>query len=465
MNKTISINLSGQVFQIDEQAYDNLRNYLESIRRHFSVSDGGQEIIADIEARIAEMFSEKLNDRKQVITLADVADMMQHMGKPEEFETAGIDEEPANQQRTAKRLFRNPDDKLIAGVCSGISAYLGIEDPLWMRLAFVFALIFGFGSPVFIYIILWLIVPEAKTASEKLQMRGENINISNIEKTIKADLKDLKTRLENINTKEGTRKARNFFERTIALLVSIVVLLLRAVVKLTAMLLILIGLLIIFGLMAAIAFPAYTDGVSIPSLYPLFFESKGLVFLAVTGIALLAGIPALGIALAGFRLLLNNRRRIKGVGISLFGLWLVGLGCVVFVAIKTASEFRTSATVRTELPLVQPSGDTLYIESHNEKIPASSAELEFFEEGLFTPADSDFIASGRVKLDIKKSPTADFQLIREVEAQARNHSIASRKAQAVVHKVTQNDSVLIISGLISFPASHHFRGQEVQLTL
>jgi len=465
MNKTISINLSGQVFQIDEQAYDQLKNYLESIRRHFSVSDGGQEIITDIEARIAEMFSEKLNDRKQVITLGDVDDMIQHMGKPEEFETAGAAEEPVSQQRASRRLFRNPDDKVIAGVCSGISAYLGIEDPLWMRLAFVFALIFGFGSPVLIYIILWIIVPEAKTASEKLQMKGETINISNIEKTIKDDLKDLKTRIENINAKEGTRKARNFFERVIALFVNIVVLLFKTVVKLTAVLLILIGLLIIFGLLAAIVFPAYTDGFSISSLSPLFFESKGLVFLAVTGIALLAGIPALGIALSGFRLLLNNRRRIKGLGVSLFGLWLVGLGFVVFVAIKTAADFRASGTVRTELPLVQPVSDTMYIESSGEEIPANSEEFEFFGEGLFTTADTDYIASGRVKLDIKKSAGADFQLIREAEAQGRNRSIASRKAQAVVHKITQTDSLLIISSLLSFPASHHFRGQQVRLTL
>src|ERR1043166_4707114 len=108
MNKTISINLSGQVFQIDEQAYDKLKNYLESIRRRFSVTDGGQEIISDIEARIAEIFNEKLSDRKQVITVADVDGMMQHMGKPQDFETAGVTEEPTAQPKASRRLFRNP---------------------------------------------------------------------------------------------------------------------------------------------------------------------------------------------------------------------------------------------------------------------------------------------------------------------------------------------------------------------
>jgi len=466
MNKTVSISLSGQVFQIDEQAYDQLKDYLESIRRRFSVSDGGQEIIADIEARIAELFSEKLNERKQVITLADVDDMMQHMGRPEEFETAGETEEPtAAQQKASKRLFKNPDDKIIGGVCSGISAYFGMADPLWMRLAFVFAVFFSFGSPIFIYIILWMIVPDAKTASEKLQMKGENINISNIEKTIKDDFCDLKMRIENINTGTGTQRARNFFERLIALAVNIVVVAFKVVLKFTAALLIFIGLVIIFALIVTIAFPAYTDGFTLSSLYPLFFGSQLLVFLGVLGVALLVGIPALTLALIGFHLLLKNKRRIRGLGVSLFGLWLVGLGLVAFAAAKTASDFRASDSVRMELPLVQPVSDTLFLESKDAVLPKDAEEYEFFGFGIFTPVDSEYIVSGRVRLVIKKSPAPEFQLTKEVESRGRNSSIAGRKAGAVSHQISQTDSSLVIAGLLSFPLNDHFRGQEVKLTL
>lgn len=464
MNKTLSINLSGQVFQIDEQAYDKLKNYLESIRRRFSVSDGGQDIIADIEARIAELFREKLNDRKQVITLADVDDMMRQMGKPEEFDTAeGTQEAPSGQPRASRRLFRNPDDKIIAGICSGVSAYLGIEDPLWLRLAFVFAVIFSFGSPVLIYIILWLIVPEARTASEKLQMKGESVTIASIEKTIKDDLGDLKNRVQNIQAKDGVRKVREFFERVISMLVDVVSLVFKFILRFTAVLLIITGLLIVLALFFAIAVPAYHDGFTLAALYPLFFGSKTLMFLALLGIILLFAIPALALALLGFYLLLNNRRRIRGLSASLFGLWLLGAGLVIFTAAKTAADFRAADIVRTELPLKQPQNDTLFLAAMEGSLPDNAAEHEFFGMGLFAQADSQYHVSGRVKLDIKKSPVAEFQLTQMVESRGPNRRMAYRKAASVSYKTSQTDSSLMVAGMFSFPVNDRFRGQTVRL--
>lgn len=466
MNKTVSINLSGQVFQVDEQAYDKLRNYLESIRRHFSVSDGGQEIIADIEARIAEVFSEKLNDRKQVITLTDVDDMMQHMGKPEDFDAMGESQEQAAEQSKAmRRLFRNPDEKLIAGICSGLSAYLGIADPLWLRLIFVLALIFGFGSPILIYIILWLIVPEAKTASEKLQMRGEPITISNIERTIKDDLNDLKDRINNIDTKQGTKRAKNFFESLISLVINIVAFAFKLIFKLTAALLVIIGLLIIFALIAGVTVPTAVNGFSLISLYPLFFASQTLVFLGLLGLVLLVGIPALGVALLGFHMLMGRRRRVKGLGVSLFGMWLLGLGLVIFTAAKTAIEFRTDESLRTEIPISQPSTDTLYLDGGTDAVQKGIDGFELFDEGYFTSVDSSYYVTGRIRLDIVKSHTDDYQLVQEISAHGKNRADAMMRAEAVAYSALQNDSVLNLDSHFAFPMNHRFRGQKIQLTL
>src|SRR5689334_9884136 len=160
MNKTLTINLSGIVFHIDENAYDVFNAYIDSIRRHFASSEGKDEIMQDIEARIAEMFQLRVGENKQVITLRDVEEVTAAMGRPEQF---GDEEAEAAPDREApipgvkRRLFRSTDDEIIGGVCSGIAAYFGI-DPVWLRLAFVLSVIF-FGGGVLLYIILWIVIP------------------------------------------------------------------------------------------------------------------------------------------------------------------------------------------------------------------------------------------------------------------------------------------------------------------
>jgi phage shock protein PspC (stress-responsive transcriptional regulator) len=169
MNKTVTINLSGIVFHIDENAYEVLRKYLDNLKMHFTGTQGKEEIIADIESRMAEMFTEKVNASKNVIMMNDVQEVIDVMGKPEQVageeektSTASSYENAAYYETMKKRFFRNPDDKILGGVCSGISAYFDI-DPLWMRLAFALSVMFA-GTGLFIYIILWIIIPEAKTA-------------------------------------------------------------------------------------------------------------------------------------------------------------------------------------------------------------------------------------------------------------------------------------------------------------
>jgi phage shock protein PspC (stress-responsive transcriptional regulator) len=183
MNKTISINLSGMLFYLEENAYNRLFQYLNEIRQCFVGTDGGDEIIQDVEARIAELFA-KYIVTKQVILEKEVDEVIGIMGEPEvynddETTTQQPIEEKENKDRDAiKRLYRDSDDAVLGGVCSGIAYYFGI-DPVWLRLAFVIALFLA-GSGPLLYIILWIVIPKANTTAEKLQMRGEKVNIENI---------------------------------------------------------------------------------------------------------------------------------------------------------------------------------------------------------------------------------------------------------------------------------------------
>ncbi len=203
MNKILQINLGGYPFTIDEDAYEHLSNYLATIHRHFRNSEGYEEITSDIEGRMAELFQEQLNSQA-IVSLKVVEAAISIMGTPEEFGADPIDDVSTKSKsssgniQTGKRLFRNPEDQAVAGVCSGIAAYFGIEDPIWIRLAFVLGTIFGgFGIPA--YIILWIITPEAKNAGDRLAMKGEPINVSNIAKTIEEEIDHLSDRLSDLS--------------------------------------------------------------------------------------------------------------------------------------------------------------------------------------------------------------------------------------------------------------------------
>lgn len=210
MKKTFTVNINGIVFHIDEDAYDKLNRYLTSIRKHFSTDEGCDEIIAGIESRIAEMFQEKISESKQVVTLEEVTEIIRQLGEPEQISGEEEYQEKSTEdayikQKAPKRLFRDPDDKYIGGVCGGLGAFFQI-DPTWIRIIFLIGIFAGFG--LLLYLILWIVIPKARTTADKLEMRGERVNLSNIEKSIKEDLQDIKKNLQDISkeTRDAFKK-------------------------------------------------------------------------------------------------------------------------------------------------------------------------------------------------------------------------------------------------------------------
>lgn len=190
MKKTLTVNLGGTVYHIDEDAYILLDNYLNNLRYHFRKEEGADEIVRDMEARIAELFDEALRGGLQVITIKEVEEVIARMGKPEELNdgeeenasTSGEKAYDSESTGTSRRLFRNPDDRVLGGVVSGLAAYFG-WDVTWTRIVFILAgsLIHGL---ILAYLLAWIIIPLAQTATEKLQMRGEPINVENIGRTV-----------------------------------------------------------------------------------------------------------------------------------------------------------------------------------------------------------------------------------------------------------------------------------------
>jgi len=195
MKRTLTINLGGQVFHIDEDAYEELKAYLTRIEIHFTDPGERKEVMDDIERRMAELLQEKTGDKNRVTTLNDVREMMNILGDPDEIGESGEEASPgkkAPQYRTSgyKRIYRNPDDRILGGVCGGLGAYFNIN-PLLFRILFVIFTFAG-GSGLLVYIILWIVVPEARTRAQKMEMRGEPVTIENLGKTVREEFNEVR---------------------------------------------------------------------------------------------------------------------------------------------------------------------------------------------------------------------------------------------------------------------------------
>lgn len=222
MRKTVSITINGQLFHMEEQAFKKLDEYLDAIRSHFSSFKDKHEIVSDIEARIAEHFNEKLSKVKNVVSESEVDELIAQMGTVKDFEQFEGDEhvkdEPLKKRDSSKRLYRDVENQMIAGVAAGIANYFGI-DPTIVRLIFAATVLFG-GAGVIIYIILWVVVPEAKTTTEKVEMHGVPLTIRRIEAAIKENVPAAAERIRKEHLESGKLKTILMFPfvliRTIA---------------------------------------------------------------------------------------------------------------------------------------------------------------------------------------------------------------------------------------------------------
>jgi phage shock protein PspC (stress-responsive transcriptional regulator) len=226
MKTTISINLGGIAFTIDDDAYRELRQYLDALSVHFTTEEGGDEILADIEARIAEEFARKREHGIEVISLSMVQEIMSRMGRVEDLtgekttDTEGVKIEDPYFARTdsdhatgTKRLYRDPETAMLAGVSSGLAAYFAV-DPSIPRIIFVLLTFFG-GSGIVIYLILWLVLPEADTPLKQSELRGESPTIRDIEKKFKEMVDVGKKKISEIDTDKAKASITRGFKTTV----------------------------------------------------------------------------------------------------------------------------------------------------------------------------------------------------------------------------------------------------------
>jgi phage shock protein PspC (stress-responsive transcriptional regulator) len=354
MNKIITINLGGIALQIEEDAYDVLRNYIHKLESHFKSAQNGGEIIDDIEARMAEMLFEKLKKGKLSINREDINEVIKIMGEPSDFDKEDTSETLQNNAGR-RRLYRDADSKVIGGVCSGLSKYLGI-DVVVVRIIWLI-LFFIFGSGLLLYIILWVIIPKAVTASEKLEMMGEMPNIDNIRRTVSEEagkaVYSIREHVRSAKVREGLNEAASLISRVF-----------RAVFSFVAGIISLVFLAIIVVVVMYLLFGQGTigfgdDAFSINDI-PRIYQNQSLFWTARVLLNLLLILPALALVLRLAEFIFNVRTRNKPVYQILGGFWLLVFLACTAITIYTVRGFQADARSFEEIPLIIAS-DTLKI--------------------------------------------------------------------------------------------------------
>tara|TARA_B100001093_G_scaffold447600_1_gene452609 strand:- start:1793 stop:3349 length:1557 start_codon:yes stop_codon:yes gene_type:complete len=466
MNKTVSINLSNFHFFIDEEAYKRLRSYLDRIKASFAQEQGNDEILQDIESRLAELFNEHLNDQAQVITLKEVNDVIVIMGEPQEFE---IDEEPTDEKQSKrtdyKKLYRDGENEYIGGVCAGLQHYLGIH-VVWIRLIFLLLLISGVGF--WIYIILWIVVPEAKTTSQKLDMMGKPINLDNIEKKVKEGFEEVEKKVKNVDVKEVENvikdKSSRFFKSLVTILTKVV----KILIKVLGVILIIAGASGIAAICIGLLMWSFLDiGIDMDQIFEQLGYQLGWISIAAF---FLISVPMYYLIHLGMRILSRQFKVHKWPAHIILA--ILFLGSEVFlstIGIRELQEQKKVAEVNSVELIQTQVTDTISFEilnNHKSFDWNDDFDLNFNDVEIRIDKDKNgFLFSEEVKLTLGASRNEQNQIKIIKTARGKNKVLAEKRAKNIDYQLKSNSNITLIPSFFTSPIENKVRGQKLKLEI
>ncbi len=477
MKKTIKINLGGVVYHIDEDAYDLLRTYLDQLESRFSKSPGGSEILSDIETRMAELFQGKLTSGKEVISLADAKEIISIMGEPEEIGEGDQEEEavPRYSQgaRRGRRMYRDPDSKVVGGVCSGLGAWFNI-DPVFIRILFVvFTLTYGAG--ILIYLILWIGVPEARTSAEKLEMRGEEINISNIERKVRQNYPSDYGLNAGEMQPARRRPSGNAISAIIRVIGKIILVFFKVIGFIIGISLLIAGITILVALIAVAVggkswFFDSDLGLNNIGLHEImnFFINPATGTLGLIALIILVAVPVIALIYGMVKLLFNVRANDKAVGLSAFGIWVIALCFLLILGAKEATGYSSEGQVRDERQFKVLPDKTLNINALPlpEDVDDDSYRFNYRSEFWILRENGDslnLVIRPRVTIELSPDTTAVVEITKT--ARGPNYSTAKRYADEVDYRYRFEDSVLLLDPVFRLSQKERFHAQEIRVVV
>lgn len=559
MKKNISINISGIIFHIEEDGYKKLKDYLDSINKYFSSYDDSEEIIADIESRIAEIFLEKLDEEgKQVISNTDIDQLISTMGVISDFEAmeedddfAAAGEKHKSTEKTKaksksqtkekrddyqpRKLYRDLNNQIMGGVSSGLARYFSI-DPLWIRIAFVLSflggfglivyivlwivipgstelkeddsikkfyrdpddrvlggvasglanyfktdtivfriifivLFFGFGTGFLAYIVLWIIAPQAKSLTDKMQMKGEKVTLSNIDSNIKRNKEeDLNPKGEGAFTKIllfPFRLIGRVFRALGSAIAPLLLFIAAAFRVFIGSIISLVGISVMFSLLVTAGvllgihdgewfnfgdgdFPIHIFYNTVPEIGILF------AFAAVF-------IPFLYVFIAGITIIAKRKVMSSSVGWSILGIWMISVLGTFATVPNVIRDFREEGYHDvSEVLSVEADTVTLSLREYSESTRSSFRFRDRYDryERNYSSIESEF-----TDLDIRASRDNSWRLEKRATARGRNIDDADRNAEEISYNYRVNGDEIVFDSGLSLPDDAVFRFQDLAMTL
>lgn len=481
MNKTIIININSIVFHIEEDAYEVLRTYMIDIKRHFGKSEESKEILEDIENRIAEMFSERIQTgRKEVVNMEDVNQVIGQMGSVSDFEgvisddespaaaTATVEnhghtqeskqEEPfAHNEYFAKKLMRDMDDKVFGGVCSGLGHYFGIESK-WIRVLFVLFFLFG-GSGILLYIVLWMVMPKAETRADKMAMRGEAPNLQNFKKSFEKEMDGIGSKFSQASGRIGS--GAHSFGQFVGRIFRIIIKLIGFAV------LIFLGL-SIFGLFIFFIFNVLNlMGYQNPMLFPpLEMLESGEAFFALLAGFLAIVIPFVALFYVLLRGLFGIQPMNNYASLTLFTTWILSIVAILYFVIITAQDFTEQSTIKVEQKIdAEPhyifyERDVRVIDASNEDFLNKKVNIRFEGHRLGELLRNEVRISIE-PLDAPEQPYIQYHYT----AKGRSYREASERAAKIDYQAEKQDNTLYFDSHFTLGGTKLYRDQRVDATV
>ncbi|RZJ36161.1 MAG: PspC domain-containing protein [Flavobacterium sp.] len=470
MNKTVNINLGGMFFHIDEDAYQKLTRYFDAIKRSLSNSTGQDEIIKDIEMRIAELISEKHSSDKQVINVAELDEIIAVMGQPEDYRIEGDAEpEPINYTATPgrpRKLYRDKDGAMVGGVLAGLGHYFGI-DKVWLRIILL-VLFFCWGIGLLAYIILWIVMPEAITTAEKLEMRGEPVTIANIERKVREEVETLSQKYRTVSydkmgneIRTGVGRAANNAGDAITRVLRILAKIFGAIIVFWAGIT-LIGMLIAlftFGSSSFIEVPwqNYVDALNYTNL-PLFVVAL-LFFFAV-------GIPFFILLILGLKLVVRNLRSLGSiVKYALLAVWLISVGILITVGIRQATEVSSEGKTVMKQELALNPGDTVKIRFRYNDYFAKDVDSHHDFQFTQDEAGKELIYSNNVQFTILKAVGTKPYIQIEKQAHGKTLAEARKRSEKINYTFEVQGNQVILDNYLVTDIANKYRDQRVEIFL
>uniref|UniRef100_UPI004049621E PspC domain-containing protein n=1 Tax=Flavobacterium sp. TaxID=239 RepID=UPI004049621E len=476
MNKTVNINIGGIFFHIDEDAYQKLSKYLDAIKRSLKGSSGQEEIMKDIEMRIAEILSNAQKSNLQVIVNKDIEAVISVMGQPEDYvledsdmnTNKGYEQEYSyqNHNKNKRKLYRDMEHNVLGGVGAGLGYYLGV-DTIWVRLVMLFLLFGSGGTATFIYILLWILVPVARTTSEKLEMKGEPVNISNIEKKVREGFERVSDEVKNLDYDRMGRNAQTGAEKLANGIGEFFGIIFKLFAKIVGVFIVFISVGMLISLLVGMFTIGTTTFFSMPwqtHVNSIFAEGFPLWLIVLLG-TLAAGIPTFMFLILGLKILVPNMKPVGNIAkYTLLALWIISIATLITFGIKQATEsaFNNRVFVKKEIA-IQPN-DTLNIRFKSSELYSSNGFNDEYEivEDL---EKQQHLYSKLVDLKIESSDDASSYIKIEKKASGSSFSDARERAENIDYQFQFENNKLILDDFFITNSSLKQREQRITITL